>query len=51
MKLNWSDVTPKALWSRRGFLVAGAAFAVSPALALTGKPSEFSTDEAQNTLE
>ena len=52
MKLNWSDVTPRAVWmSRRGFLAAGAAFAASPALAMTGRASEFSTGESPNTLE
>lgn len=52
MKLNWSDVTPKADWlNRRNFIAAGTAFAASPAIALTGKPSSLSTDEEPNTLE
>src|SRR5690606_32613993 len=52
MKLNWSDVTPKADWlNRRNFIAAGAALAASPAVALTGKPSSFSTDEKPNNLE
>ncbi|MCF3974152.1 protein-methionine-sulfoxide reductase catalytic subunit MsrP [Paracoccus salsus] len=52
MKLSWSDVTPKADWlSRRGFVAACTAFAASPALALTARPSRFSTDQAPNTLE
>jgi sulfoxide reductase catalytic subunit YedY len=52
MKLNWSDVTPKSLWlNRRQMLVAGAAFAATPALALNGKPSSLSTDQAPNKLE
>lgn len=52
MKLNWSDVTPKADWlNRRSFLAAGAAFAASPVVALTGKPSPLSTDEKPNSFE
>ena len=52
MKLNWSDVTPKADWlNRRKFIAAGTALAASPAMALTGKPSPLSTDEKPNSLE
>ncbi|MDB6182897.1 protein-methionine-sulfoxide reductase catalytic subunit MsrP [Paracoccus fistulariae] len=52
MKLNWSDVTPKHLWlNRRNFIAGGAALAASPALALSGRPSPFSTSEKPNTLE
>ena len=52
MKLNWSDVTPKADWlNRRKFIAAGTALAASPAVALTGKPSPLSTDEKPNSLE
>lgn len=52
MKLNWSDVTPKVDWlNRRSFLAAGAAFAASPAVALTGKPSPLSTDAKPNSFE
>lgn len=52
MKLTWSDVTPKSVWlNRRSFMAAGAALAASPALALNGRPSEFSTDAEANTLE
>lgn len=52
MKLKWSDVTPKAdFLNRRAFLAAGAAFAASPALALTGTPSKLSTNEKPNSLE
>ncbi|SIT09898.1 protein-methionine-sulfoxide reductase catalytic subunit MsrP [Paracoccus saliphilus] len=52
MKLNWSDVTPKADWlNRRSFIAAGAAFAASPAAALTGKASPLSTDEKPNSFE
>ncbi|WP_372802373.1 protein-methionine-sulfoxide reductase catalytic subunit MsrP [Paracoccus seriniphilus] len=51
MKLTWSDVTPKSSWlNRRSFLAAGAALAASPALGLTGKASEFSTDAEPNSL-
>ena len=52
MKLNWSDVTPKSVWlNRRLFIGAGAALIASPALALTGKASSYSTDEKPNSLE
>ena len=52
MKLKWSDVTPQADWlNRRNFIAAGAALAASPAVALTGKASPFSTDETPNKLE
>ncbi|RNF34793.1 protein-methionine-sulfoxide reductase catalytic subunit MsrP [Paracoccus methylarcula] len=52
MKLNWSDVTPKADWlNRRSFIAAGAALTASPAVALTGKPSPLSTDEKPNSFE
>lgn len=52
MKLGWSDVTPKADWlSRRSFLVATGALVASPALALTGRPSPLSTDQAANSFE
>ncbi|MCT4331243.1 protein-methionine-sulfoxide reductase catalytic subunit MsrP [Paracoccus sp. YLB-12] len=52
MKLAWSDVTPRSLWlNRRNFIAAGAAAAASPALALQGKPSPYSTDADANTLE
>ena len=52
MKLNWSDVTPRADYlNRRSFIAAGAALASAPAWALTGRPSQLSTDEKPNTLE
>ena len=52
MKLKWSDVTPRADYlNRRAFIAAGAALAVSPAWALTGRPSAFSTTEAPNRRE
>lgn len=52
MKLNWSDVTPKANWlNRRSFMAAGAAAALLPAAARSAQPSPFSTDETPNTLE
>ena len=53
MKLNWSDVTPYPIFlNRRSFMAASAAAMIAPpALALTGKPSAYSTDEAPNTLE
>lgn len=55
MKLNWSDVTPKAQWlNRRSFVAAGAAgvaLAATPGFALTGKASKYSTDQEPNTLE
>ena len=52
--LNWSDVTPKALFLNRRHLIAGAAAAViaGPALAkIAAKPSVYSTDAAPNTLQ
>ena len=58
MKLTWSHVTPKAIYmDRRKFMAAGAvalaapALMGRPALALSGKPSQYSTDQAPNTLE
>ncbi len=56
MKLNWSDVTPKAdFLNRRSFMAAGAAMGAAmiggPALALSGKASALSTDEKPNSLE
>ncbi|MFV0303840.1 MAG: protein-methionine-sulfoxide reductase catalytic subunit MsrP [Paracoccus sp. (in: a-proteobacteria)] len=56
MKLNWSDVTPKAdFLDRRRFLALGAATGASliggAALALTARPSPLSTTEAPNSLE
>lgn len=52
MKLNWSDVTPKADWlNRRSFIAVGAALAASPAFSLTGKASPLSTDEKPNSFE
>ncbi|AUH66381.1 protein-methionine-sulfoxide reductase catalytic subunit MsrP [Paracoccus zhejiangensis] len=56
MKLNWSDVTPKAdFLNRRSFMTAGAALGASliggPSLALSGKASALSTDEKPNSLE
>jgi methionine sulfoxide reductase catalytic subunit len=58
MKLNWSNVTPKALYlDRRKFIAAGAAAIAAPALlprpahALTGRPSPLSTDQEPNTFE
>lgn len=51
MKIQWSDVTPKADYlNRRNFLTAGAVFAAAPAWALSGKRSAYSTDEKQNSL-
>ena len=52
--LNWSDVTPKAVFLNRRTLLAGAAgFAVAgPALAkLSYTESKYSTDAAPNSLE
>ena len=58
MKLTWSQVTPKAIYmDRRKFMAAGAvalaapALMGRPALALSGKASPYSTDQAPNTLE
>lgn len=52
MKLTWADVTPKSLFlNRRSFIASATALMASPALALTGKPSAFSTDETPNSLE
>ncbi|SCY21023.1 protein-methionine-sulfoxide reductase catalytic subunit MsrP [Paracoccus tibetensis] len=52
MKLNWSDVTPKANWlNRRSFMAAGAAAVLLPAAARSAQPSPLSTDETPNTLE
>ncbi len=51
-RLSWSDVTPRADYlNRRSFMAAGLALAASPAFALSGKPSGFSTGEKPNTLE
>lgn len=52
MKLNWSDVTPKANWlNRRSFMAAGAAAALLPVAARSAQPSPFSTDETPNSFE
>ena len=58
MKLTWSHVTPKAIYmDRRKFMAAGAVALAAPALmgrpamALTGKASQYSTDQTPNTLE
>ncbi|MBU2957393.1 protein-methionine-sulfoxide reductase catalytic subunit MsrP [Paracoccus sp. 1_MG-2023] len=58
MKLKWSDVTPQRDYlNRRKFIAAGSiamaagALPGGPALALTGKPSRFSTDETPNSFE
>ena len=52
MKLKWSDVTPRADYlNRRAFIAAGSALAAFPAFGLSGRPSEFSTDEKLNTLQ
>ncbi|WP_378948200.1 protein-methionine-sulfoxide reductase catalytic subunit MsrP [Paracoccus sp. R86501] len=58
MKLTWSHVTPKAIYmDRRKFMAAGAVALAAPALmgrpamALSGKASPYSTDQAPNTLE
>ncbi|MCQ0969502.1 protein-methionine-sulfoxide reductase catalytic subunit MsrP (plasmid) [Paracoccus sp. TK19116] len=56
MKLNWSDVTPKAIYlNRRSFMAGAAALAAGsaamPAFALSGKASPLSTDEEPNTFE
>lgn len=52
MKLNWSDVTPKANWlNRRSFMAASAAAALLPVAARSAQPSPFSTDETPNTFE
>lgn len=52
MKLGWSDITPKAdFLNRRKFIAAAAALTASPAFALSGKASKFSTDEKPNSLE
>lgn len=51
MKLTWADVIPQADYlRRRSFLAGGLALLATPALALTGKPSPFSTDEKPNSL-
>lgn len=52
-QLNWSDVTPKALWlNRRELLTGAAALAATPALAqIDAAPSRYSTDAAPNSLE
>lgn len=51
MKLTWSDVTAKSIWlNRRKFMASAGALAASPALALTGKPSAFSTDDKPNSF-
>ena len=52
--LNWSDVTPRALWMNRRALIAGAgAMALAgPAMAkIAAAKSAYSTDEAPNTFE
>lgn len=52
MKLKWSDVTPQADYlNRRMFVAAGLVSLAAPALALTGKPSSFSTDQKPNSFE
>lgn len=54
MKLNWSDVTPHRMYLNRRAFMAGSAAALalgSQAHALTGRPSQFSTDEAPNSFE
>ena len=52
MKLTWADVTPKPLFlNRRSFIASAGALIASPALALMGKPSQFSTDEKPNSFE
>ncbi len=53
MKLNWSDVTPKRdFLNRRAFIALGAAATIaSPAVALTGRASAYSTDEKPNSFE
>ncbi|MFH5775241.1 protein-methionine-sulfoxide reductase catalytic subunit MsrP [Paracoccus sp. NGMCC 1.201697] len=53
MKLKWSDVTPEQSYlDRRKFIAAGAmALLGTPALALAGKTSRYSTVEKQNTFE
>lgn len=52
MKLTWSDVTPRADYlNRRSFIAAGVAAVATPAFGLSGRPSEFSTDEAPNSWE
>lgn len=51
-RLSWSDVTPRADYlNRRSFMATGLALAASPAFALSGKSSSFSTKEKPNTLE
>ena len=56
MKLNWSDVTPEAIYlNRRSFMAGAAALAAgsaaAPAFALSGKASPLSTDEEPNSFE
>ncbi|WP_112873267.1 protein-methionine-sulfoxide reductase catalytic subunit MsrP [Paracoccus endophyticus] len=42
MKLNWSDVTPEAVFlNRRAFLAGAGAVAAAPALAAADKPNSF----------
>ena len=56
MKLNWSDVTPEAIYlNRRSFMAGATALAAgsaaAPAFALSGKASPLSTDEEPNSFE
>ncbi|MFD1795224.1 protein-methionine-sulfoxide reductase catalytic subunit MsrP [Paracoccus aurantiacus] len=52
MKLGWADVTPESVWlNRRAFIAGAAVVTASPALALSGKQSAFSTDEKPNSFE
>lgn len=57
MTLGWSDVTPQEYYlNRRSFLGAGAALGAvaafaSPAAALTGRASAYSTDEKPNSFD
>ncbi|SDD49259.1 sulfoxide reductase catalytic subunit YedY [Paracoccus isoporae] len=52
MKLGWSDVTPQALWlDRRSFIAGATALAATPAAALTGSASQYSTSEKPNSFE
>ncbi len=55
--LKWSDVTPKPLWLNRRQIMTGAAALAAAPLAgparaqLAAAPSQYSTDEAPNSLE
>ncbi|MFV0409892.1 MAG: protein-methionine-sulfoxide reductase catalytic subunit MsrP [Paracoccus sp. (in: a-proteobacteria)] len=52
MKLSWPDITPETVWlNRRHFMAGAAALAATPAAAVTGRPSKYSTDAKPNSFE